>query len=56
MIRASEEDNTEPDRWRAVKRSGRWARVSLVEDAAQASPRDVDVRDLDSALDELAAG
>ncbi|MGQ0736218.1 MAG: ECF-type sigma factor [Acidobacteriota bacterium] len=46
------------DRARArkmAKRSGRWARVSLVEDAAHASPRDVDVLDLDAALDELAA-
>lgn len=46
------------DRARArqmAKRSGRWARVTLVEDAAQASPREVDVLDLDSALDELAA-
>ena len=46
------------DRARArkmAKRSGRWARVSLVEDAAQASPREVDVLDLDTALDELAA-
>jgi RNA polymerase sigma factor (TIGR02999 family) len=46
------------DRARArnmAKRSGRWARVSLVEDAARGSPRDVDVLDLDIALDELAA-
>ena len=46
------------DRARArkmAKRSGRWARVSLVEDAAHASPREVDVLDLDMALDELAA-
>jgi RNA polymerase sigma factor (TIGR02999 family) len=46
------------DRARArkmAKRSGRWARVSLVEDAARTSPREVDVLDLDMALDELAA-
>ena len=46
------------DRARArkmAKRSGQWTRVSLVEDAAQASARDVDVLDLDIALDELAA-
>jgi RNA polymerase sigma factor (TIGR02999 family) len=46
------------DRARArkmAKRSGRWARVSLVEDAAHASPRAVDVLDLDRALNELAA-
>jgi RNA polymerase sigma-70 factor, ECF subfamily len=46
------------DRARArkmAKRSGRWARVSLVEDAVQVSPRDVDVLDLDAALEELAA-
>jgi RNA polymerase sigma factor (TIGR02999 family) len=46
------------DRARArkmAKRSGRWARVSLAADAAEASPREVDVLDLDAALDELAA-
>ena len=46
------------DRARArkmAKRSGRWSRVSLAEDAAQTSPRDVDVLDLDTALNELAA-
>jgi RNA polymerase sigma factor (TIGR02999 family) len=46
------------DRARArkmAKRSGRWARVSLVENAARTSPRDVDVLDLNNALDELAA-
>ena len=46
------------DRARArkmAKRSGRWARVTLVEDAAHTSPREVDVLDLDAALDELAA-
>jgi RNA polymerase sigma-70 factor (ECF subfamily) len=45
------------DRARArkmAKRSGRWARVTLLEDAATGQPRDVDVLDLDSALDELA--
>lgn len=46
------------DRARArkmAKRSGRWNRVSLVEDAATASPLDVDVLDLDAALEELGA-
>lgn len=46
------------DRARArkmAKRSGRWARVSLVENAARTSPPDVDVLDLNTALDELAA-
>jgi RNA polymerase sigma factor (TIGR02999 family) len=46
------------DRARArkmAKRSGRWTRVTLVEDAAHASPREVDVLDLDTALEELAA-
>lgn len=46
------------DRARAkkmAKRSGRWARVTLVEDAARGEPREVDVIDLDNALDELAA-
>jgi RNA polymerase sigma factor (TIGR02999 family) len=44
------------DRARArkmAKRSGRWARVTLLEDAATGTPRDVDVLDLDAALDEL---
>ena len=44
------------DRARArnmAKRSGRWSRVTLVEDAARTSPREVDVLDLDAALDEL---
>ena len=44
------------DRARArkmAKRSGRWSRVTLVEDAAWTSPREVDVLDLDAALDEL---
>jgi RNA polymerase sigma factor (TIGR02999 family) len=46
------------DRARArkmAKRSGRWDRVALVEEAARTSPRDVDLLDLDTALDELAA-
>ena len=46
------------DRARArkmAKRSGNWARVTLVEDAARASPREVDLLDLNAALDELAA-
>ena len=38
-----------------AKRSGRWTRVSLAEDAARTPSRDVDVLDLDMALDELAA-
>jgi RNA polymerase sigma factor (TIGR02999 family) len=44
------------DRARArkmAKRSGRWSRVTLVEDAARTSPREVDILDLDTALDEL---
>lgn len=40
---------------RMAKRSGRWERVSLVEDAAVTSPHEVDVLDLDLALTELAA-
>jgi RNA polymerase sigma factor (TIGR02999 family) len=46
------------DRARArkvAKRSGRWARVTLVEDAARSAPREVDVLDLDLALKELSA-
>lgn len=46
------------DRARAhkmAKRSGRWARVTLTEEAAQGTQRDVDVLDLNNALDELAA-
>ena len=46
------------DRARAkkmAKRSGRWARVTLVDDVAHAKPREVDVLDLDAALTELAA-
>ncbi|HET9832810.1 MAG TPA: ECF-type sigma factor [Vicinamibacterales bacterium] len=45
------------DRARArktVKRSGRWARVTLDESLAEHQPRDVDVLDLDTALTELA--
>jgi len=44
------------DRARArkmAKRSGRWARVTLLEDAARGQPREVDVLDLDTALEEL---
>jgi RNA polymerase sigma factor (TIGR02999 family) len=44
------------DRARArkmAKRSGQWSRVTLVEDAARTSPREVDVLDLDAALHEL---
>jgi RNA polymerase sigma factor (TIGR02999 family) len=37
------------------KRSGRWTRVTLAEDAARTAPREVDVIELDIALDELAA-
>jgi RNA polymerase sigma factor (TIGR02999 family) len=46
------------DRARAhkmVKRSGRWARVTLADDAARGTQRDVDVLDLHNALDELSA-
>lgn len=46
------------DRARAhkmAKRSGQWARVTLEEEAAQGTPREVDVLDLDNALDELSA-
>jgi RNA polymerase sigma factor (TIGR02999 family) len=45
------------DRARArkmAKRSGRWTRVSLVEEVARATPRDVNLLDLNAALDELA--
>ena len=38
-----------------AKRSGRWARITLDEDAALAEPRAVDVLDLDRALVDLAA-
>jgi RNA polymerase sigma factor (TIGR02999 family) len=44
------------DRARArkmAKRSGRWARVTLAEDAALAPPGDVDILDFDRALTEL---
>jgi RNA polymerase sigma factor (TIGR02999 family) len=37
------------------KRSGQWARVSLVDIAAQRQPHDVDVLDLHAALEELAS-
>ena len=46
------------DRARAhkmAKRSGRWARVTLAEDAAQGTQREIDVLDLHNALDELSA-
>src|SRR4029078_13450818 len=46
------------DRARAhkmAKRSGRWARVTLADDVARGTQRDVDVLDLNNALDELAA-
>jgi len=46
------------DRARArkmAKRSGRWARVTLVEDVARGAPRNVDILDLDLALNELSA-
>src|SRR5262245_1835358 len=39
---------------RMPKRSGRWARVSIVEVAAERHPRNVELLDLDAALDELA--
>jgi RNA polymerase sigma-70 factor (ECF subfamily) len=38
-----------------IKRSGRWARVTLDDALVQLQPRDVDVLDLDAALTELAA-
>jgi RNA polymerase sigma factor (TIGR02999 family) len=44
------------DRARArkmAKRSGRWARVTLVDSAARGAPHDVDVLDLHAALEEL---
>ena len=37
-----------------AKRSGKWARVSLVDAIAQHGPVDIDVLDLDTALGELA--
>lgn len=46
------------DRARArkmVKRSGRWDKVTLVEDLAQGTPVEIDVLDLDIALQELSA-
>jgi RNA polymerase sigma factor (TIGR02999 family) len=36
-----------------AKRSGRWVRVTLVEDAVRGTPYDVDVLDLHAALEEL---
>jgi RNA polymerase sigma factor (TIGR02999 family) len=36
-----------------TKRSGRWVRVTLVEDAVRGTPYDVDVLDLHAALEEL---
>ena len=42
-------------RRKMAKRSGGWARVTLGEGAAQVDPRDVDLLDLDAALDELAS-
>jgi RNA polymerase sigma-70 factor, ECF subfamily len=40
---------------RMAKRSGRWNRVTLTADVARGGPNDVDVLDLDAALDELSA-
>jgi RNA polymerase sigma factor (TIGR02999 family) len=40
---------------KTAKRSGRWNRVTLTEDVARISARDVDVLDLNAALDELSA-
>lgn len=42
-------------RRKMAKRSGRFQRVTLVEEAALGPPRDLDLLDLDSALVELAA-
>ncbi len=39
----------------AVKRSGKWARVTLDPSAVLAEPVDIDVLDLDAALTQLAA-
>jgi RNA polymerase sigma-70 factor, ECF subfamily len=39
----------------AAKRSGRWARVELAAEAATISPNHIDLLDLDTALDRLAA-
>ncbi|MFN8058153.1 MAG: ECF-type sigma factor [Vicinamibacterales bacterium] len=39
---------------RTAKRSGQWARVMLEADVATQSPRDVDVLDLDAAMEALA--
>jgi RNA polymerase sigma factor (TIGR02999 family) len=46
------------DRARArdmAKRSGRWGRVTMVEELAQGQPREIALLDLDRALSELAA-
>jgi len=46
------------DRARArkmAKRSGRWNRITLAEEVARGAPYDVDVLDLDTALNELSA-
>ena len=40
---------------RGPKRSGRWGRVTLADDVLKASPREVEVLDLDAALTEFAA-
>ena len=42
-------------RRKMAKRSGGWARVTLVEAVAQLDPPDLDLLDLDTALTELAA-
>jgi len=39
---------------RMGKRSGRWVRVTIQDDAARADPRDIDLLSLDDALNELA--
>lgn len=44
------------DRARArkmAKRSGRWARITLADDAAKGGPKEIDVLDLEQALHEL---
>ena len=41
-------------RRKMAKRSGRWARVTLGDAAAAGKPRDIDLLDLDRALDRLA--
>ena len=40
---------------RMAKRSGRWARITLLEDAAKAEARDIDILDLERALAELSS-